>query len=207
MTDFSAPLQRLTAVAALVLSLALTAGCASAPDGPSLFVLDTGSDTSSPASRPGAPTLMIAPVDTASYLDQGGIVYQTGPHRVAIANSNRWASPLAGQLTDALYTTLDRRLTGVNIVRADSQQAGRYQLRTHVDRFLGHYDGKAHIAGRWILVGPNGQTLAHRSFTRGIPLKTDGYPALVNSLSSGWRTIGQDMAPTLERLLGAPSSS
>jgi uncharacterized lipoprotein YmbA len=133
----------------------------------------------------------------AAYLDQGGIVYQTGPHRVAVANDNRWASSLSGQLTDSLYTTLDRQLSGVNVVRASSHQQGRYKLQTRVDQFLGHYDGKAHITGRWTLVGPNGTTLASRAFTRAVPLPADGYPALVSSLSSGWRAIGRSMTPAL----------
>ncbi|MES1955414.1 PqiC family protein [Salinisphaera hydrothermalis] len=197
---------RRASAAGLLLSLALVAGCATTANSPSLFVLDSSPGTADAAPQPGAPTLMVAPVSTASYLDQGGLVYQTGPHKVVIANDNRWASSLSGQLTDDLYATLDQRLGGINVVRANSHQHDVYQLQTHVDQFLGHYDGNAHIAGRWTLIGPNGDTLAARAFTRRVPLKSDGYPALVSSLSSGWHAIGRDMAPALAQTIKSRGS-
>lgn len=207
MTAPRSSLRRLAAVAGLGVSLVLLAGCATTPSSPSLFVLDAGASAPDTTPQPGAPTLMIAPVAAASYLDQGGIVYQTGPHKVVIANDNRWASSLSGQLTDDLYTTLARRLPGVNVVRANGNQQGLYQLQTRVDQFLGHYDGKAHIAGRWTLVGPNGKTLAGRAFEKTVALPADGYPALVNSLSSGWQDIARGMRPALAGALdSAPRS-
>ena len=200
-------LRRLVAALGLGISLGVLAGCATTQSSPSLFVLDAGATAPDNPSQPGAPTLVIAPVTTASYLDQGGIVYQTGPHKVVIANDNRWASSLSGQLTDDLYATLTRRLPDVNIVRASGNQQALYGLQTRVDQFLGHYDGKAHIAGRWTLVGPNGKTLAGRAFEKTVPLAADGYPALVNSLSSGWRNIARGMAPAVSGALdSAPRS-
>lgn len=197
---------RRAGIAGLMLCLALVAGCATTTSSPSLFVLDSSAGPAAPAPQPGAPTLMVTPVSTASYLDQGGLVYQTGPHKVVIANDNRWASPLSGQLTDDLYATLEQRLSGINVVRASGHRHDVYQLQTHVDQFLGHYDGKAHIAGRWTLIGPNGDTLAARAFTRRVPLKSDGYPALVSSLSSGWHAIGRDMAPALAQTIKSRGS-
>lgn len=179
------------------LLLVLLAGCATTHGSPSLFVLDSGAAAPDNTPQRNAPTLIIQPVATASYLDQGGLVYQIGPHRVVVANNNRWASSLPGQLTDALYATLDRRLPDVNLVRASADTAGRYQLQTRVDQFLGHYDGKARIAGRWALLAPDGRTLAAHAFNEAVPLERDGYPALVNSLSNGWQHVGRSMAPTL----------
>ncbi|HET7312920.1 PqiC family protein [Salinisphaera sp.] len=201
MTPRRTTLCRLVVAAGLGASLALASGCASTAGSPSLFVLNAGPGAPDSAPRPGAPTLTIAPVSTASYLNDGGIVYQTGPHRVVIANDNRWASSLSSQLTDDLYTVLRRRLSGVNVVRTGGGPQGRYRLQTHVDQFLGRYDGKAHIAGRWTLVGPDGATLAGRAFNQAVPLKTDGYPALVKSLSRGWQTVGRSVASTLAGVL------
>ncbi|MGB7755796.1 MAG: ABC-type transport auxiliary lipoprotein family protein [Salinisphaera sp.] len=207
MTAPRSSLCRLAAAAGLGVSLVVLAGCATTQSSPSLFVLDAGASAPDTTPQPGAPTLMIAPVATASYLDQGGIVYQTGPHKVVIANDNRWASSLSGQLTDDLYITLDRRLPGVNVVRTSSNRQGLYQLQTRVDQFLGHYDGKAHIAGHWTLVGPKGETLAGRAFEKTVPLPADGYPALVNSLSSGWQDIARGIGPTLAGAMNSAPKS
>lgn len=194
-------LRRLVEAAGLGIALLVLAGCAGTQNPPALFVLEAGASAPDNAPQPGAPTLMIAPVTAASYLDQGGIVYRTGPHRVVIANNNRWASPLSGQLTDALYATLERRLAGVNVVHDDNREKNVYQLQTRIAQFLGDYTGKAHIAGRWTLIGPNGKTLAASTFKKTIPLAADGYPALVASLSHGWQAVARSMTPRLAKAL------
>ncbi|AWN14642.1 membrane integrity-associated transporter subunit PqiC [Salinisphaera sp. LB1] len=202
---FRASLRRIFTAATLGVSLIALTGCATTQRSPSLFVLDAGASASDTTPQPGAPTLMIAPVTTASYLDQGGIVYQTGPHKVVIANNNRWASSLSRQLTDDLYATLNQRLAGVNVVPASGDQNGRFRLQTHVDQFLGHYDGAAHIAGRWTLVGPKGKILDGHAFEKTVPLAGDGYPALVDSLSRGWQDIARGMVRALtDKLASAP---
>ncbi|RJS94312.1 membrane integrity-associated transporter subunit PqiC [Salinisphaera sp. Q1T1-3] len=186
----------------LLVCLALLAGCATSGDSsPSLFVLDSGPTPAAGGTRPGSPSLMVAPVVTASYLNQGGIVYQTAPHRVVVANNNRWAAPLAGQLTDTLYNVLSRRLNRINVRRATSNQHGLYQLQTRIDRFYGSQDGNAHIAGQWQLTAPDGQLVRRDNFDRTIPLASDGYPALVSSLSQGWQAVAADMAPPLSASL------
>lgn len=204
---FDRTTRQVAAVTFLSLAAILLGGCASSSaTAPSLFVLDSGSLHATPGSHEaGAPTLMVMPVSTAAYLSKGGIVYQTQPHRVVIARDNRWASPLADQLTDDLRQTLDKELSGVNIVKANSRQDDAYLLDTEVDQFLGRYDGKAHIAGQWSLTSPGGQQIANRKFNETVPLKTDGYPALVDSLAQGWHNVGRKLAETLQRVLAAAS--
>lgn len=200
--------RHLLATFSIIPLLILMAGCAATPGAPSLFVLDSASSpTADHAPQPDAPTLMIKPVMTVAYLNQGGIVYQTGPHHVVIANDNRWASPLSDQLTDNLYAVLAQYLPDTNIVRAQGNKQGQYQLRTRVNQFLGRYDGKAHIAGRWTLMGPKDQTLASHAFIEDVPLKSDGYPALVSSLATGWQHVGHDMALALRNTLRSHAGS
>jgi len=181
-------------------ALALT-GCAGGGTAPSLFKLD--SDYAAPTTSPttAAPVLAVETVTVAPYLDESGIVYQTAAHRVVIANNNRWASPLAVQLTDTLSMALQRRLTGVDIRRTGSRhgQAPAAQLIVHVDEFLGHYDGTAHIAGQWQLLDAAGKQIAGRGFRQRVILDDDGYAALVSSLSRGWRKQAEIMAPRLKQ--------
>src|SRR5690625_7860802 len=94
MTRFRFP-NSLIAAIVLMLSVGLIGGCASSSQPASLFVLDTATDDHAPrhtAPTANAPTIMVMPVATAAYLNQGGIVYQTDPHQVVIAQNNRWAS-------------------------------------------------------------------------------------------------------------------
>lgn len=182
------------------LAAALTlAGCASSGGSPSLFVLDSGQMPATTVHPANAPQVMIDPVSVAPYLDQGGIVYQSAPYRVVIANNNRWAAPLPGALTNDLYSRLITRLHNINLIHATTHHRDVYTVQTQVDEFGGHFDGKAHVAGQWSLVAPNGHTLFTRAFNKQIPLAEDGYPALVASLSKGWHQIADEMAPALQK--------
>lgn len=199
----------LIAAAFLILFTGILSGCAGSPQSASLFVLDTATDlpTHSVSPPASAPIVMIMPVETAAYLNQGGIVYQTNPHQVVIAQNNRWASPLSHQLTDSLYTTLEQKLPGIHVVRVGSSHSKTYKLQTYIDQFLGRYSGKAYIAGSWSLTSGDGKTLGHQKFTQSISLESDGYPALVTSLANGWQHIMESMASDINPLIRAKTGS
>jgi len=191
----------------MLASVVWLTGCAGSAGAPSMFLLENA-DTTTGASRVSGPTLVIDPVTVAPFLSESGIVYQTGPHRVVIANNNRWASPLDSQLTDGLYTALSDALSDVSVRHYGRQTgASAMHLATQVDEFMGHYDGHAHITGRWQLIGPDGTTLVGRQFSQRLPLASDGYDALVGSLSRGWRNTADDMAPALDDAIDAAGSS
>ncbi|MBS64092.1 ABC-type transport auxiliary lipoprotein family protein [Salinisphaera sp.] len=179
----------------------LLAGCAGSASSPSLFVLDPGSARQPMSAAATARTqLMVAPVEIAPVLDERGIVYQTGPHRVVIANHNRWAAPLGEQLRESLIATLAEELTDIQVVRrADSATTDRYTLRTRVEQFMGHYDGQARIVGEWQLDDPEGRAVVRQPFLQEVALTNDGYEALVESLAEGWQATGQAMAPAISR--------
>jgi hypothetical protein len=177
----------------------LLAGCAGNATAPSLFLLDNGQPAEPiRAASTATPVVVIDTVAVAPYLDASGIVYQTKPHQVVLANNNRWASPLPAQLTDGLYTALQARLGRVSIQRpARNAPADALHLVTRVEQFMGHYDGHAHIAGEWQLVGAAGTPLASGRIDQQVALDNDGYNALVEALSSGWQAAAEGMAPAL----------
>jgi uncharacterized lipoprotein YmbA len=184
---------------------ALMTGCAGSASSPSLFVLDPGTARQPmPAAAAARTQLLVAPVEIAPLLDERGIVYQTDPHRVVIANHNRWAAPLGEQLRESLAATLAGALADVQIVRGgNAGTADRYTLHTRVDQFMGHYDGHAHIAGEWQLEDPDGHTVARQRFAREVALANDGYEALVESLSSGWQATAQAIVPAISSATAA----
>ena len=184
-----------------LVATALLAGCAGSASAPSLYVLDSASTAMQPTAA-SQTQLVVAPVEIAPILDERGIVYQTAPHRVVIANHNRWAAPLDSQLRDALIANLGAALPSVTVVRrAPADQASTMTLHTRVDRFMGHYGGQARIAGTWRLTSANDETLIERRFTQDVALEEDGYDALVDSLAAGWqdsaKALADDIAHTL----------
>ena len=186
-----------------LLTMAFLAGCASAPEaGTSLFVLDDGPAPAAGAPVDNAPTLAVGQVAVADYLNQGGIVFQTAPYKVVIANNNRWAAPLAGQLTDTLYNVVSRRLREVNVQRGKARGDSAYELVTRGEKFYGSEDGQAHIAGACTFIDADGALIRQDNFKRDVDLAADGYPALVDKLSQGWQEIAADMAPPLAASLG-----
>jgi hypothetical protein len=179
------------------------AGCAGRAVAPSMFLLDIAAPTPGAQTKPGdAPALVIDRVKVAPYLDEAGIVYQTALHRVVLARNNRWASPLATQLTGALQATLENTVDNASIRRSGSNNPGAaLHLVTHVDEFMGHYDGHAHIGGRWQLIDADGRRVADSHFEQRVALSDDGYDALVDSLSRGWQRSAQTLGQRLTRLL------
>ena len=193
---------------AVLASVVWLAGCAGSATAPSMFLLESA-DAGSGSARVSGPTLVIDPVTVAPFLGESGIVYQTEPHRVVIASNNRWASPLDSQLGASLYSELSNALSEVSVRRYGRRtDAGAMHLAVQVDEFMGHYDGHAHITGRWQLIGADGTTVvAGRQFSQRVPLASDGYDSLVESLSRGWRNTADDMASTLASAIDAARSN
>lgn len=181
-----------------LISLIALTGCAGRAVAPAMYLLDTA-PPASPTQAVNAPIVIVDNVDVAPYLDEPGIVYQTGPHRVILARNNRWASPLSAQLTGGLQAALESSVPNASIRRSGSNNpSGAFHLVTTVDAFMGHYDGHAHIDGRWRLINGDGERVAGSHFSQRVPLRDDGYDALVESLSRGWQasaqTIGQQLS-------------
>lgn len=182
----------------VVLASMLLAGCAGSAGSPSLFLLDSQTRGDQPAVPENAPRLVVKPVTLAKFLDQDGIIYQTEPHRIVIAQDNRWAAPLSSQISDMLYKTLAHDVTRARVEKNQARRKKSYQLQTHIDQFMGHYDGKAHVAGQWRLQNPEGKTIRSHHFATVVALPRDGYPALISSLSRSWGKLSQQIARSVQ---------
>lgn len=175
-------------------SLALTlllGACSSSPQKVYYQLpLETESATASVAPAAGR-HLWVDSVALADYLSNSGIVFQTSEVRYTIANNNQWASPLDQQLQQALVASLRGGLPGWSI---GTQQTGSEQasLQVRVSAFQGRYDGKAVIRGEWTL--RNQERIVTRPFQVEVAQTDDGYDALVQALSQGWRQVSHDIA-------------
>ena len=186
-------IRRLAAVVAGLAPCLLLAACAASVPPPERYLLPL------PAPGPGplpAPDTRVAvhvqDVRLADYLAGSGIVYQVAPGRVHAAARHRWANPLAAQLRRGLRDAIAAGPSGV--VPVSGPGPGVHHLAVVVDSFQGRFDGTARAAGEWRLHGPDGALLVGHRFRVDVPLREDGYPALVRALSEAWEDVAAGIA-------------
>lgn len=163
-----------------LLLLTLLAGCAAAPAEPAREYL-------LPAAAQ-APTNTAIPdvhINLAGYLDQSGIVLQSGPVAVQAARRHRWADPLVDQLAQALRYHLSQ----------DGAPGGG-RLTVDVVQFQGDGQGHARVVGNWHYHASDGSEKRGR-FQESQPLDQDGYGALVKQLDAAWAAAAEQISKAL----------
>ncbi|MCH2558843.1 MAG: ABC-type transport auxiliary lipoprotein family protein [Alcanivorax sp.] len=171
----------------LGLLLAL-AGCAGTPaTGERQYLLPA-------ASQPATGATLMVRVHVAGYLDQGGLVLETGATTLSTARAHRWAEPLGDQLERALVQALPAPASGTLTVR--------------VTRFQGTADGDARVSGDWRFYGSNRESGESRGddgrriegvFDVRRPLQRDGYEELVLRLNDAWTAVAAEIGARLAR--------
>ena len=139
--------------------------------------------------------LVVTRVTLPEYLNDMGIAYQQDDVQVVTANQARWAEALDKQLTQALVLGLSGRLSGVQVIDGADGRPDIWRLSVEVSGFQGRFDGKAVVAGRWVL--QRGDQVHSQPFLHLIPLAEDGYPALVRALRDGWQQEIDELAGIL----------
>ncbi|WP_101674704.1 PqiC family protein [Alloalcanivorax mobilis] len=160
----------------VLLSLAL-GGCLSSPvPAEHQYLLPGAGQAAAPGSLPRVELRL------ASYLDQDGVMVQTGPVEVHAARQHRWADPLPEQL---------RRALAVHLAGQGLPASGR--LVVEVVRFQGSGDGQAQVQGSWWYRDGTGHESGER-FQVQRPLKQDGYQELVTQLDAAWADVARQIA-------------
>jgi uncharacterized lipoprotein YmbA len=127
----------------------------------------------------------IGRVALASYLDQSGIVLQTGPDEVHAARQHIWAEPLDDAvriyLRDAVSAGLGYPVSG----DAARRQTWDYRIDVGIDQFHGSLDGDVVIDASWIIIDTaTQQQLARHRFQQTAAQSDDGYEALIAAKKS-----------------------
>lgn len=176
--------------ATLLLVSTLVGACASSPRNTEQNYLLPAAVES--ATSTGLPRLQ---VKLAGYLDQTGVVMETGATSVQAARRHLWAEPLPRQLKRALayHLAAADRVTGQNI--------NDQRLTLTVTRFQGTIDGNARVSGQWHYQtdSANGteKTDKNGSFDVRQPLRKDGYSELVSRLNAAWQTVSEQIAAAI----------
>lgn len=139
--------------------------------------------------------LVVTRVTLPEYLNDMGIAYQQDDVQVVTANQARWAEALDRQLTQSLVLGLSGRLSGLQVIDGGDDHPDYWRLSVEISGFQGRFDGKAVVAGRWVL--HRGEQIYSQPFQRLIPLAEDGYPALVRALRDGWQQEIDELAGIL----------
>lgn len=116
------------------------------------------------------------PVFVGDSAAKPGLQLQQDETRWHSARQHRWSTPLAHQL----------QRSAQRLLLADNCEG---KLTVWVDDFYGSNDSRAVVAGHWEYKSQDNQTTLEGTFTESMPLKSDGYPALVNALDEAWLNV------------------
>ncbi|WP_164850358.1 ABC-type transport auxiliary lipoprotein family protein [Cobetia sp. ICG0124] len=194
-----------------LLMLGTLAGCTTAATGVAYLLPQTTQTAAQRSVAADAPLLEVMPVQLASYLEGGSLVYQTDDITLVQASQNLWADDLQDMLTRQLLNQLKaspaQPLSQYRIADTSLSGLKGARLSVSLDRFIGRHDGQSVITGRWRLRGVDGSVLEEGDIQTLTPLTDDGYPALVNSLGEGWRVTGEQLAREIAKALPATAGA
>lgn len=123
----------------------------------------------------------LGPVTTADYLSRPNIIMQEGSHKLAAAESHRWAGDLEENITTVMAANLGREMRTSRVLTYPwtGDEGLRYQITLDVRELHGHADGHAVLDAAWRVYALPGRSLvASRTWSATEPLLADGYEAL-----------------------------
>ncbi len=186
----------LSIVAILLLGLA---GCAGGPP-TSFYTLDPIAPGAVPlTSRVTAP--LVVTVSVPEFLDRAQVVRRSGPDRLAIAATDRWAAPLDDLVRRALAKNLATRLSGrlVTVDRPDGAMDPAI-LRVSIDEFTADGVGCVSLEGHWSVAAGDGQIGIPPRLIHIVTTAADAStPAAVEAMSAALAQLGDQIADGLPR--------
>jgi uncharacterized lipoprotein YmbA len=144
--------------------------------------------------------LGVGPVDIAAYIDRPQIVTRVGGNELRVAEFNRWASPIRGEikriLADNLSTLLS--LDHVFIYPWSESAAVKFQVRVDIQQFDGRAGDNVFLQAGWGLLGENGEILLLRKSTYTEQINGEDYSAFVEAAGQALAGLSRDIAATIE---------
>jgi uncharacterized lipoprotein YmbA len=186
---------------ALVLAT-LLAGCASSPP-PKFYTL---SRTPAPGAAPSALSVMVGPVTVPAVVDQPQIVVTVNPNQVALEEFNRWASPLADNISRVVAENLVDLLgtARVSLFQQALNVDADYRVAIEVQSFESAPGDAATLNAAWVVrrmrdgKSETGRTAAREATT------DKSFDALAAAHSRALSRLSQDVAGAVRTLSRAP---
>jgi uncharacterized lipoprotein YmbA len=193
---------RFVSPAALCIAVALVVACASAPP-PKFYTL---SRTPAPGAAPSTLSVMVGPVTIPAIVDQPQIVVSTGPNQVTLEEYNRWASPLANNISRVVAENL-MDLLGTSRVSLFQQALNvdpEYRAAIEVQSFDSAPGEAATLNAMWVVrrmrdgKAETGRTAVREAMT------DKSFEALAAAHSRALSRLSQDIASGINALARAP---
>jgi uncharacterized lipoprotein YmbA len=161
----------------LVVAAALLAGCGGTQIEPSYYLLRPAVK---PESRQLSPSddFALGKITLAPYLNQPGLMLQTGDGEIRPAQHHLWAEPMYEGVHSFLVKEISRAM-GEDVLPANLKR-NAITVEVRVEELHGTADGRAILVGYWWL-RRNSELLAAYQFSESRTLDGDGYPALVQA--------------------------
>ena len=192
--------------AVLCVAVLLAAACASSP--PSHFY--TLSSTASSGTSSGAATsklsVVVGPVSVPSIVNLPQIVVSTGPNQVTIDEFNRWASPLANNISRVVAENLVQLLGTPRVSQFQQSLAadGDYRVAIEVQTFESALGDAAALNAAWLVRRTrDGKSETGRTTVRE-PTAEKTFDALAAAHSRALSRMSQDIADAVRALDRAP---
>ena len=164
--------------AVFLLSILLIAACSSEPvEPPKYYLLRTPVAVESGAVQT-TPFYSLGRVEVAAYIDQPGLVLESGAGEIHMARQHQWAEPLGTSLRRFLATGIGAEAGQAVALMSSSPSASRIDIT--VDQLHGNSRGEAVLVAYWEVIRENG-TVDRYQFSKTRDLGRDGYAALVEA--------------------------
>lgn len=150
------------------------------------------------ATHPAPPTLILAHIQLADYLDTDRMVIQLDDVSLQATRDHLWREALPEELRRGLRNRLASRLPHILISDPVSGQSlSTPRLHLTIDQFHGQLKGYAVLSGQWYVQLPNQPQSQPHPFHLSTPLAESGYPALVRALGHDLDLLSAEIATQL----------
>ncbi len=192
---------RLVSCAFICVLVGLIAACASSPP-PKFYLL---SRTPAPGAPPSTLSVLVGPVTIPAMVDQPQIVVSMSPNQVTLDEFNRWASPLASNISRVVAENLVD-LLGTPRVSQFQQSLNvdaDFRVAVEVQNFESTLGDAAAFSAVWAVRRTrDGRTETGRTAVREPP-SDKSYDALAAAHSRALSQMSQDIAAAVRTLARA----
>lgn len=170
----------------------LLAACASRPD--RFYTLSVLPDT---AGARAVPTIhVLLNVTVPSLVDRAEIVMTRPNNGILILDHERWAEPLADQVSQTLARDIEKRRGDVLIGDRSFDQGAAQTVNLKVDivRMSARQPGHASIEAHWRVVDPSSELDQLGSDVFEVPLDSSGYATVAQGYSQALSALADTLA-------------